>query len=862
VDVSGFNTENVKALNDMFNHCESLEELYLGSFDTHNVTRFYRMFEGCKELKTVFAGEKWTTENNLGTYAYTSMFTGCDKLTGGKGTSLASLAESGMIIMGDTWLARIDEGPENPGLFTADTNGTLDDETGQTMAYTVLYEGTLTFYYDNKVNSRVGYKYRIESSYSDGKAASMPGWYLKRNTIKKAVFDQSFRDYRPTSTAFWFYNCAFMTSVVGMENLNTSQVTNMSAMFRFCYILPSLDVSRFDTSNVTDMSYMFCYCSAVQSLDMTQFKTDKVVDMQHMFHTCPVTELDLRSFDTSNVKQMSLMFCECNKVKTIYASDTWSTDKVKYSAYMFNNCKNLVGGMGTKFDSGHTDHEYARIDGGLCDPGYLTGEYNGTREPYAVLDDKNTLTFYYDWNKNCRDGEIFDIREDYNEWEIGSFSRPEYLGWSGKQYNKAVFDPSFAEYYPKYTFYWFCNNQLKTIENIHYLHTDSVIDMSHMFESSRVDNLDLSHFNTGNVQYMYEMFSWSDYSDLDLSSFDTSKVKDMSSMFRDCRDLEQVNLSSFTAESLERMPAMFMYCISLKQVKFRDFKTKKVTNMSSAFYNCYSLEEVDLSSFDTSNVENMRWMFSNCRSLQELNLSTFYTPKVVDMSCMFSDCGALKTLDIRNFDTSKTADMSDMFFCCKALEDLDVTSFRTPSLTNISSMFHGCESLTNLDLSRFKTDKLELASELFYDCKSLREIDLSGFYTKNVTNMMYMFHNCESLKTIYTSDLWGTEEVIWGGEIDKEKENNYYMLLNCTNLVGGAGTTFDGYHVGINYAHIDGGPSNPGYFTYKEYDETKGVEDVQESGRQSEAIYNLQGIRLKEPVKGLYIKNGKKIMAR
>ena len=49
----------------------------------------------------------------------------------------------------------------------------------------------------------------------------------------------------------------------------------------------------------------------------------------------------------------------------------------------------------------------------------------------------------------------------------------------------------------------------------------------------------------------------------------------------------------------------------------------------------------------------------------------------------------------------------------------------------------------------------------------------------------------------------------------------------------------------------------------EEYDEAKGVEDVQESGRQkSEAIYNLQGIRLKEPVKGLYIKNGKKIMAR
>ena len=39
---------------------------------------------------------------------------------------------------------------------------------------------------------------------------------------------------------------------------------------------------------------------------------------------------------------------------------------------MFYGCSNLVGGQGTHFDSNHTNKEYARIDGGTGNPGYLT----------------------------------------------------------------------------------------------------------------------------------------------------------------------------------------------------------------------------------------------------------------------------------------------------------------------------------------------------------------------------------------------------------------------------------------------------------------------------------------------------------
>lgn len=76
--------------------------------------------------------------------------------------------------------------------------------------------------------------------------------------------------------------------------------------------------------------------------------------------------------------------------------------------------------------------------------------------------------------------------------------------------------------------------------------------------------------------------------------------------------------------------------------------------------------------------------------------------------------------------------------------------------------------------------------------------------------MSGMFMNCNSLKTIYVGDDWNTEKV----------ENSLYMFWNCTQLVGGAGTTYNSGKHDKEYARIDGGPTSttPGYFTIKVYD--------------------------------------------
>jgi len=71
--------------------------------------------------------------------------------------------------------------------------------------------------------------------------------------------------------------------------------------------------------------------------------------------------------------------------------------------------------------------------------------------------------------------------------------------------------------------------------------------------------------------------------------------------------------------------------------------------------------------------------------------------------------------------------------------------------------------------------------------------------------MMEMFQGCKNLTTIYVGNGWNIINVT-----DSED-----MFRNCPNLIGGQGTKYDEDHKDVEYAHIDGGESNPGYFTKK-----------------------------------------------
>ena len=137
-------------------------------------------------------------------------------------------------------------------------------------AYVHLSEDqtTLTFYYDSLRADRYGTTWGIEEKKKNRNSPSPAwtgDWDSPNTTVLTAVFDASFRDFLPTTTAEWFYCLNSLKSIEGLEHLNTSQVTDMSFMFRGCSSLISLDLSSFNTSEVTSMESMFRGCSSLLS---------------------------------------------------------------------------------------------------------------------------------------------------------------------------------------------------------------------------------------------------------------------------------------------------------------------------------------------------------------------------------------------------------------------------------------------------------------------------------------------------------------------------------------------------------------------------------------------------------------------
>jgi len=99
-----------------------------------------------------------------------------------------------------------------------------------------------------------------------------------------------------------------------------------------------------------------------------------VVDMSSMFSGCRLTSIDMSSFDTSNVTDMTEMFAFCMNLKTVYVGDGWNTSKVTRSEWMFDKVAHLVGGKGTMAYYSSADKSRAKIDGGIDDPGFFTAK--------------------------------------------------------------------------------------------------------------------------------------------------------------------------------------------------------------------------------------------------------------------------------------------------------------------------------------------------------------------------------------------------------------------------------------------------------------------------------------------------------
>ena len=527
--------------------------------------------------------------------------------------------------------------------------------------------------------------------------------------------------YANEDSSYLFYRAWRVTSIEGLENLDTSDVTNMSYMFGGCSALTVIDLSHMNTKNVTNMSSMFASTN-LETIDVSSFDTSSLIRMHQMFSNNPkLTRIDLSTFKTDNVTDMSALFwndtslnyvnfnnINTSKVTTLYALfdnctslvnvdlSNFDTTNVMSLQSMFNNCKSL---MTVDLSNFYTPNLM-----------YMSSIFNGCTKLESVN------ISHFNTSKVQSIQNIFSNCENLKELDLTNFD------------TSSVTDMGQAFY------------KCKAIRSINLSSFDvsKVTNMSYMFEGcNNLAELDLSSFHTSPVDNLQGMFqNCYGLKKVDISNFKTPKLNRMDYMFENCYSILSIDLTGFTSTNLTTLESAFACCYSVKSINLSQLNTSKIVSLYRLFYCCYNLESLDLTNFTKTSLNTSNGLkntFTSCTSLKNINLSGFDFNNA-SLNSAFMSLPSLVSVDLSNIKFNSTS-FANMFKRCHNLSSVNFSGVDTSKVTSMDSMFTSCYGLTSLDLSSFTN--IPTAEEMFSDCINLVDLNIKNatLPTKEYTNM-------------------------------------------------------------------------------------------------------------------------------
>ena len=310
LDVSSFNTENVKSMNAMFQTCPKLEEIIFGdNFNTSNVTKMANMFLNCSGLNSLDISHFDTSNvTNMGT-----MFAYCSGLT---------------------------------SLDLTDFN------TSKVTKMSCMFEGC------SGLTSLT-----LSESFDTSKVTDMSQMFWKCSKLTNLTLPESFNTSNVVNMSRMFQACSSLTDLTLPKAFDTSKVENMRAMFADNTKLETVDLSRanFKPSSATTMEYLFSADKALKAVKLgKQFYLQNVQNLGYMFNAClALEEIDgnfiFSATEDNQATTMSHMFYQCYKLKAVnftYADENGklvenepasvSFSMLKTMANMFDDCNALT----------------------------------------------------------------------------------------------------------------------------------------------------------------------------------------------------------------------------------------------------------------------------------------------------------------------------------------------------------------------------------------------------------------------------------------------------------------------------------------------------------------------------------------
>lgn len=612
---------------------------------------------------------------------------------------------------------------------------------------------TLTLYYDTNFGKG-----------NDQGISESPLWMQldERMKIKSVVFDESFKDARPTTCVSWFLWFEALTTIEHLDYLNTSEVEYMNSMFTKCTSLETLDLSSFNTEKVTDMQTMFEGSTNLRTINLPKgFIGSNVTDLNGMFRGCvSLTELDLSGSNAEKVKNMGSMFYGCVALSNLNLSG-FKTGSLTEMRYLFSSCQSLESLDLSGFNTENVTSMASMFSQCSSLRSLDLSSFNTSK-----VIGMNLMFF------NCTNLESIDL----SSFETENLQQMPHMFYSCTKLEKLDLS-SFAT--PNMTSmlsaFQNCKN-LKTIYVTSAFTTDKVTEGRTAFAGCvnlpnyTTDKTGVEMAHTGAGGYLTAASaSWVRWdAPTGTLSFHRGATKPADDNILDLGYGDDPNWDTHAAE--------------IKKVVFKaGFRDETHTTCANWFNGCTNLTSIEgIENLNTSNVKNMSGMFALCSNLETLDLSHFNTERVTTMAQMFYGCTKLHKLNISSFNTKNVISMNQMFSNCSSLDSLDLSHFNAEGVNyhGLYAMFSGCSSLKFLDVSNFPANRPKMQLDaMFKGCSSLQTLDLSSFSTGLANSVTDMFDGCSALRTIYVSNLFTFKNGV----------SSSNMFRNCENLKGAIG---------------------------------------------------------------------------
>ena len=279
-------------------------------------------------------------------------------------------------------------------------------------------------------------------------------------------------------------------------------------------------------------------------------------------------------------------------------------------------------------------------------------------------------------------------------------------------------------------------------------------------------------------------------------------------------------------------------------------RTRKVTSIGdNVFRKCTGLTSVTIGNSVTSIGGSA---FANCYGLTTVTIPNSVTSIGNNA---FANCSGLTSVTIPN---SVTSIGSSAFSSCSGLTSVTIPN----SVTSIGDgAFYGCSSLTSVTIPNSVTS---IGNEAFWGCSSLTSVTIPN----SVTSIGYgAFCGCSGLTsvTIPNSVTSIGDNAFEGADIPTVIsliENPFEITGKTSDYRTFTQNTFNNATLYVPVGTIDKYKATNGWkdFAYIVEGTPTGIKVIENTQKKNATVYDLNGVRLSEPKKGINIINGQKVV--